>query len=75
MRKRGETRYQAKITDDNGLTRGRVPCPLLKKMGARPGDFMIFRFADSGGAIMRVSRSKGAGRSSKANRGRISKRS
>lgn len=73
MRKRGEAEYQAKVIEDNGLTRGRVPSPLLKAMGARPGDFMLFRLTRSGEAVMRVSRSKGTGRSNKAKRGRVSK--
>lgn len=75
MRKRSETEYKAKITDDNGLTRGRVPCPLLRVMGARPGDYMIFRLTSSGEAVMRVAHSKGAGKRAKAVQGRASKRS
>jgi hypothetical protein len=53
-----KTEYRAKVTDDNGLTRGRVPCPLLKTMGARPGDYIIFRLDDSGKVIIRLSRSR-----------------
>ena len=56
MRKRGVSEYRAKVTDDSGLTRGRVPCPLLKTIGARPGDYMIFRLDDSGKVVMRLSR-------------------
>lgn len=74
MRKRDEAEYQAKVIDDGGLTRGKVPSPLLRAMGARPGDYMIFRLADSGEALMRVARSKGARRSAQANRGRASQR-
>ncbi|HYG79896.1 MAG TPA: hypothetical protein VD861_05885 [Pyrinomonadaceae bacterium] len=55
MKRREE--YRAKITDDGGLTRGRVPCPLLHEMGARPGDYLIFRLDDSGKATLRLSRS------------------
>jgi hypothetical protein len=54
MRKRDE--YQSKVTNDMGLTRGRVPCPLLKDMGARPGDRLVFRVDDSGKAEMRLLR-------------------
>lgn len=74
MKKRDEAEYQAKVTDDGGLTRGKVPSPLLREMGARPGDYMIFRLSDSGKATMRVLRSKGAGRSTKAKPGRARKR-
>ena len=63
MRKRDEAEDQAKVINDGGLTRGKVPSPLLRAMGARPGDYMIFRLTDSGEALMHVSRSKGAGRS------------
>ena len=54
MRKRDE--YQSKVTDDTGLTRGRVPAPLLKVMGARPGDRLIFRVDESGEIVMRLAR-------------------
>jgi len=54
MRKRDE--YQSKVTNDTGLTRGRVPTPLLKDMGARPGDRLIFRVDESGQAVMRLAR-------------------
>ncbi|HEX8844958.1 MAG TPA: hypothetical protein VF791_09960 [Pyrinomonadaceae bacterium] len=58
MKQKDETEYQAKVMDDSGLTRGRVPYPILKALGARAGDFMVFRMADSDKAIMRVSHSK-----------------
>jgi hypothetical protein len=66
MKKRDEAEYQAKVTDDSGLTRGKVPSPLLRAMGARPGDHMVFRLTSSGQAVMRVARSKGAGKRAKA---------
>lgn len=56
MKKREE--YQAKVTDDGGLVRGRVPCPLLNEMGARQGDRLIFSLGDAGEATMRVARLK-----------------
>ncbi len=55
MKRREE--YRAKITNDSGLTRGRVPCPLLQELQARPGDYLTFRPADSGEVVMRLSRS------------------
>jgi bifunctional DNA-binding transcriptional regulator/antitoxin component of YhaV-PrlF toxin-antitoxin module len=54
MRKRDE--YQSKVTEDTGLARGRVPSPLLKDMGARPGDRLIFRVDESGQVTVRLSR-------------------
>ena len=54
MRRKDE--YRARVTDDSGLTRGRVPCPLLRDMGARPGDRLIFRLDDANKVVMRLSR-------------------
>lgn len=59
------TEFQAKLADDNGMTRGKIPAPLLRKMGARPGDYMNFRLADTGEAVMRLARSRGGGKSSR----------
>jgi hypothetical protein len=56
MKRREE--YRAKITNDGGLTRGRVPCPLLHEINARPGDHLIFRLDDSGKVVVRLSRSR-----------------
>ena len=56
MRRREE--YRARVTDDNGLTRGRVPCPLLSEMGARAGDYLTFRLDESNKVVMTLSRSK-----------------
>ncbi len=54
MKRREE--YRAKITNDSGLIRGRVPCPLLSEINARPGDYLIFRLDDSGKVIVTLSR-------------------
>jgi hypothetical protein len=64
MRRKDEGKYTAKVTDDAGLTRGRVPCPLLSVMGARPGDYLTFRLSGSSEAVMRLTRSR-----SKASKG------
>jgi bifunctional DNA-binding transcriptional regulator/antitoxin component of YhaV-PrlF toxin-antitoxin module len=56
MKKREE--YQSKVTADTGLTRGRVPAPLLKHMGARPGDRLIFRVDESGKVAVSLARLK-----------------
>ncbi len=54
MKKRDE--YQSKVTADTGLTRGRVPAPLLKDIGARPGDRLIFSVDESGRVAVRLAR-------------------
>jgi hypothetical protein len=64
MKRRAE--YRAKVTNDNGLTRGRIPCPLLNEISARPGDYLIFRLDDSGKVVVTLSRVKK--RSAKRNR-------
>lgn len=71
MKRREE--YTAKVTDDNGLVRGRVPCPLLTDMGARPGDYLTFRLDESNKVAMSLSRPRkkaGAGRKQAAGRKR-----
>lgn len=72
MRQRDQ--YHSKVTVDTGMARARVPTPLLNVMGARPGDFLIFRLASSGEAIMRLSRSKGSGGQAKTGWKRAGKR-
>jgi hypothetical protein len=65
--------YRAKITNDGGLARGRVPCPLLNDISARPGDHLIFRLDDSGRIEMRLSRPRkksGKGKSKRRQRRR-----
>ena len=54
MKRREE--YRAKISSDNGLARGRVSCPLLNEINARPGDYLIFRLDDSGKVVVTLSR-------------------
>lgn len=44
--------YYAKITNDNGTVRGKIPSPLVRDMKARPGDRMVFRKDEAGNAIM-----------------------
>ncbi|HEV7857449.1 MAG TPA: hypothetical protein VGO91_02260 [Pyrinomonadaceae bacterium] len=51
--------YYAKITNDNGTVRGKIPSPLVRDMKARPGDKMVFRKDDAGNAVMSVQRGKG----------------
>ena len=57
MRKE-KTQYQAKVINDAGLTRARVPSPLLRTLGAIAGDHVIFCLGDSGKATLHVSRSR-----------------
>ncbi|HEX8843261.1 MAG TPA: hypothetical protein VF791_01255 [Pyrinomonadaceae bacterium] len=51
------TEYRAKVTDDAGLTRARVPHPILRELKARAGDYVTFNL-NSGKATLRLSRKK-----------------
>lgn len=74
MTKRELTEYRAKVTNDAGIFRGKVPSPLIRELGARPGDYMVFHYDGAGNVAMSVSRSKGGGKaSSKGQKARASK--
>jgi bifunctional DNA-binding transcriptional regulator/antitoxin component of YhaV-PrlF toxin-antitoxin module len=45
---------QAKVTDDNGVTRSKVPAPILKALGAKAGDYLTFEMGEAGCVMMRV---------------------
>jgi hypothetical protein len=59
------SQFQAKVALDQEIVRSKIPSPLLRQMGARPGDHMIFSLAETGEAIMRLSRSRGARKTGK----------
>ena len=50
------TEYRAKVSVDTGMARDRVPTPLLKLIGARPGDYLTFHLVSTGEVVMRLSR-------------------
>jgi hypothetical protein len=54
------------ISDEGGVVRGRIPSTLVRDMGARAGDYMIFRSDGSGAVTMKLSRIKAAGRKAKS---------
>jgi hypothetical protein len=56
---RAKGEYTARIQDDSGTVRGKIPSPLVREMGARPGDYMIFRMDDSGNVTVSLSRTRG----------------
>lgn len=51
--------YRAKLTDDAGVIRGKIPSPLVKALGGRPGDYMVFRCDPAGKVSIAVSRTRG----------------
>ncbi len=68
MSRRGANEYQAKVTDDAGILRGKIPSPLVRDLGARAGDYIVFRRDDAGRVQVSVARAgrgaaaKGSGR-------------
>lgn len=58
MAKREPTEYRARLANDAGVVRGKIPSPLVREMGGRPGDYMVFRL-DAGRVTVTLSRSKG----------------
>ena len=48
MAKKETLEFQAKLTDDNGIIRGRIPAPLVQHLGGSADDFIVFRREDSG---------------------------
>jgi hypothetical protein len=74
MAKREPAEYRAKLTDDSGVIRGKIPSPLVREMGGRPGDYMVFRYDSSGKVTASVSRSRSGGKApGKAARGKTGK--
>ncbi len=43
--------YQAKVSEDNGLMRAKIPAPLLRDMKAKPGQYVVFKKTGSGVTI------------------------
>lgn len=64
MTRRGANEYQARVTDDAGILRGKIPSPLVRDLGARAGDYIVFRKDDAGRVTVTLSRTRGASKSS-----------
>lgn len=62
MAKREPSEYRAKLTDDAGIIRGKIPSPLVREMGGRPGDFVVYRSDGAGNITVSLSRAKGGSR-------------
>jgi hypothetical protein len=48
MAKTASYEYHAKLLEDNGVVRGRIPAPLIRDLGGRAGDYLIFKTDGSG---------------------------
>jgi hypothetical protein len=64
MAKREPNEYRARLANDAGVIRGKIPSPLVRELGGRPGDYMVFRAEGSGRVTVSVSRSKGGAKKS-----------
>ena len=64
MAKTEPAEYRARLANDAGVIRGKIPSPLVREMGGRPGDYMVFRLDSSGRVTASVSRSKGGAKKS-----------
>ncbi|MGB7925797.1 MAG: hypothetical protein WCF57_21340 [Pyrinomonadaceae bacterium] len=64
MAKREPAEYQAKVTNDSGILRGKIPSPLVRELGAREGDYIVFRSDGAGKVAVSVSRTRGGGKKS-----------
>lgn len=72
MTRREANEYQARVTDDAGILRGKIPSPLVRELGARAGDYIVFRRDNAGRVTVSLARagrsgstSKGTGRAAK----------
>lgn len=75
MAKREPTEYRARLANDAGVIRGKIPSPLVRDLGGRPGDYMVFRCDGPGKVTVSVSRSKAGAKRSKKSSPRGAKKS
>jgi hypothetical protein len=62
MTRREANEYQARVTDDAGILRGKIPSPLVRELGARAGDYIVFRRDNAGRVTVSLARTRaGAG--------------
>ena len=59
MAKREPAEYRARLANDAGVIRGKIPSPLVRELGGRPGDYMVFRSEGYGRVTVSISRGKG----------------
>jgi hypothetical protein len=75
MTRRESNEYQARVTDDAGILRGKIPSPLVRELGARAGDYIVFRRDNAGRVTVSLARggrttaAKGTGRGRAAKKG------
>lgn len=55
--KKGPAEFRALLSEDANVVRGRIPAPLVKLLGGKAGDYMVFKY-EGGKATVSVSRAK-----------------
>jgi hypothetical protein len=71
MSRKEPAEYRAKITNDAGIFRGKVPSPLIRELGGRPGDYMVFNYDGTSKVAMSIARTKASGKAAaKSQKGR-----
>ncbi|MGA9997135.1 MAG: hypothetical protein WBP93_17085 [Pyrinomonadaceae bacterium] len=50
--------YFARIADYQGVIRGKIPAPLVRMMGAKSGDYVVFRIGRDGKVSLSLARAK-----------------
>jgi hypothetical protein len=68
MTKREPAQYRAKVTNDSGLVRAKIPSPLIRELGGRPGDYMVFHYDGSPRVSMNVARTEGGAKATSKSR-------
>jgi len=54
-----DAEFRALLSEDNNVTRGRIPAPLVKALGGKAGDYMVFKM-EGGKVSVSISRAKAA---------------
>ena len=58
MAKKEPAEYKAMISDEGGVIRGRIPSPLVRDIGAKPGDYLVFNHDGAGNVSVRLAKGK-----------------
>lgn len=74
MTRRESNEYQARVTDDAGILRGKIPSPLVRELGARAGDYIVFRRDNAGRVTVSLARAGRSAAAKGASRGRAAKK-
>jgi hypothetical protein len=69
MAKKEPAEFQAKITNDSGTMRGKIPSPLVRYLGGQAGDYLVFRGDETGKVTVSLKRAKGLVKKAAGSRG------